>query len=129
MNTGTENIRLEGPVLRSLLIRAGEIVTVTSPLLEPVWRIKSVVMDTDAPIPTTKSVDKEIAYINEWDGLEVVDNMIEEYVRSRAYDLLSPNDLKYCTLPLQKDDPVMQGLYEKIGLKAQRENENVPAQA
>ena len=133
LNTSDQDVRLEGPVLRSLFIRAGGIVTVKSPLLEPVWRIKSVVMEdvADDPrwIPRTKSVDKEIAFVNEWDGLEVVENMIEEYVRSRAYDLLSPEDLKYLNLPLEKNSTIMESLYEKIGLKAQRENENIPAQA
>ena len=133
MNTSDQNIRLESPVLPLLFIRAGGITTVPSPLLEPVWRIKKVGMEDPADdqsyVRSTKSVEKEIAFVNEWDALEVIDSMIEEYVRACAYDLLSPEDLKHCTLPLAKTDPVMQMLYERIGLVAQRENENVPAQA
>jgi hypothetical protein len=134
MNMGSENVRLEGPVLRSLFILAGGIATVKSPLLEPVWRIKSVIMETitdetreKLQIPKVKSVDTEIAFVNEWDALEVVENMIEEYARARAYDMMTPGELSASQLPLTKE--ALRPIIESLGLKAQRENENVPAQA
>jgi hypothetical protein len=135
MNTGTENVRLEGPVLRLLFLRAGDMTTIKSPLLEPVWRIKSVTMEPprenragELPgYPKVASVDKEIVWINEWDALEVVENMIEEYARARAYDMMTPSELTFARLPLSKE--ALQPIIERLGLKAQRENENVPAQA
>ena len=127
VNPGPESIRLEGPVLRMLYIPAGQLITVQSPLLEPVWRINAMAIDPKPNEPTRMQVQREIAFINEWDALEVVENMIEEYARARAYDLMTPNELALAELPLSKE--ALQPIIERIGIAAQRENENVSAQA
>jgi len=112
-------IVLEGGALGRLIVPPMSFTLVKSPILENVSRYKG--RDgVGRPI-------MELAYINEWDALEVVENMIEEYARGRAYDLMSPAELKACTFPLPKR--AMAELIAKIGLKAQRENESNPAQA
>jgi hypothetical protein len=129
VNGGTEAARLEGSIIRTLYIRPGGIETVQSPILQPIWRIRSAIFDAHGATENAevKTVNREIVHINEWDALEVVENMIEEYARARAYDIMTPGELARAGLPLTKE--ALAPIIERIGLKAQRENENISAEA
>lgn len=133
INSGSDSVRLEGTVLRTLFLRSAEIVTVQSPLFQPIWRVKKVLMESkqedgeESPTVEVKAVDREILWINEWDALEVVEDMIEQYARARAYDLMTPAELNAAQLPLTKED--LAPIIERLGLKAQRENENISTEA
>lgn len=114
-------IVLTGGPLKQLMLHANSWITVKSPILENVMRIKGFEeahFDGDE-----RRVITEIAFINEWDALEVVENMIEEYARGRAYDIMTPDELKVCTLPLPKR--ALAELIDRIGVTARRENENI----
>jgi len=63
-NSGEKDMVLEGPLLRSLLIRAGQTVTIKSPVLEMV-----------------DSRDGE-KMLREWDAAEVLKDMLYQYVVS-----------------------------------------------
>lgn len=114
---------LAGGVIKQLEVKAHSYALVRSPILENVMRIKDFARGPNGE----RQVISEIAYINEWDALHVIDNMIEEYARGRAYDIMTPEELKVCTFPLPKR--AMAELIEKISVKAQRENENISTQA
>jgi hypothetical protein len=117
-NEGEHAVVLSGGALKVLAIKPGEQRIVESPILESVMQLDKIITQPDGQ----KKAILKIAYINEWDALHVVENMIEEYARSRAYDLMSPEELRVCTLPLPKR--ALARLIEKIGVKAQRENES-----
>lgn len=118
-NSSNTIITLEGSILKTLTIPAHGWLTVKSPVLQPVWRVER---QYEGGEPT-----REIVFINEWDALEVVNNMIEEYARSRAYDMMTPEDLRVCTLPFPKR--ALWNIRQQLGLKAHRENENVSVEA
>jgi hypothetical protein len=115
-------IVLTGGPLKQLMVHAHSWMLIKSPILENVSRITGFEVLHGKKVPTT-----EIAFINEWDALEVIDNMIEEYARSRAYDIMTPDELRVCTLPLPKR--ALAELIDRIGVKAERENENISTQA
>jgi hypothetical protein len=129
-NSSNIMITLEGSIMKTLTIPAHGWLTVKSPVLQPVWRVKSIhyVMNPEKPDALPEpSIEREIVFINEWDALEVVNSMIEEYARSRAYDMMTPEDLRVCTLPFPKR--ALWNIRQQLGLKAHRENENVSVEA
>lgn len=123
--TNDSNLRvvLTGGPLKQLAIAPNSFALVKSPILENVSRISGYTPQREGAMRPTM----ELAFINEWDALEVLDNMIVEYARGRAYDIMTPEELIVCTLPLPKR--ALAELIDRIGLKAQRENESNIAEA
>ena len=115
-NDSDQAVMLTGGALKALSVPANSYAKVRSPILENVMMAKEVWIGGE------RKVYQELAWVNEWDALEVIDNMIEEYARGRAYDLMSPEELKVCTFPLPRR--ALAELMERIGVKATRENES-----
>lgn len=100
LNTSSESITLEGPILRRVTIRAGQTATFPSPILE---------------------LQQEYLALRivEWDAFVVLDNMVKEYARGRAYDLMTPEELMFCTFPFP--DRALGVILERVGLKVYRD--------
>src|SRR6266852_1578748 len=101
-NGGDTWVVLEGSLIEKLAVPPHGSVKIPSPVFE--------VVGTYGAVRAFK--------MREWDALFVAVNMLTEYARGSAYDVMTPDELKVCTFPFP--DRALGAILERTKLKAHR---------